>query len=347
MILPKTRCPYCHETVVSGKDEQFGCPKCRAWHHLACWEEHSGCSSCNFRLNKKQTFDKLAKSKYLGENLKHKAFFDQNSQSWIINGAKFPLKRADPITEGIATAIDRIKNDQEFEEIYHLAQTNSQGQLLLVGGKVYRTLIETLYGTECRAQTCDWDFLTQKLIKKANVPRKWDVEVKDAYWGTIKKVAPYVVTQSPGCYRFYKKYFADITHERVHRMDLMQINKVYAIKYPSFWRRKLSIDDYFRAVPFNIQAFAFDPLNERIFGSDEAHIGLLSREIKLNNLKAMKRYIDKQGYATSARGKKQEIFSIPDALKKKASEIDFTFENWPLESKEDNSSELPMDISWI
>lgn len=41
------RCPYCHTDVIPGQGEKQSCGECMAWHHQACWDEHSGCSACN------------------------------------------------------------------------------------------------------------------------------------------------------------------------------------------------------------------------------------------------------------------------------------------------------------
>lgn len=40
-----TRCPYCHDLCEAGQDA-CACADCLSRHHLGCWEEAGGCSSC-------------------------------------------------------------------------------------------------------------------------------------------------------------------------------------------------------------------------------------------------------------------------------------------------------------
>lgn len=46
--IDRPRCPYCHEDV-GPDDEKTACSACMAWHHRACWTEHSACSGCGAR----------------------------------------------------------------------------------------------------------------------------------------------------------------------------------------------------------------------------------------------------------------------------------------------------------
>jgi len=41
-----TRCPYCHESVVEGKEAQRVCQGCLSRHHEGCWGELDRCASC-------------------------------------------------------------------------------------------------------------------------------------------------------------------------------------------------------------------------------------------------------------------------------------------------------------
>jgi hypothetical protein len=40
-----TRCPYCHDECEAGQ-EACACADCLSRHHLGCWDEAAGCSSC-------------------------------------------------------------------------------------------------------------------------------------------------------------------------------------------------------------------------------------------------------------------------------------------------------------
>ncbi|MCO5169496.1 MAG: hypothetical protein M9894_24405 [Planctomycetes bacterium] len=48
IAVDRPRCPYCHEDV-GADDEKTACSACMAWHHRACWTEHSACSGCGAR----------------------------------------------------------------------------------------------------------------------------------------------------------------------------------------------------------------------------------------------------------------------------------------------------------
>jgi len=40
-----TRCPFCHDECQAGQ-EACACADCLSRHHLGCWDEAGGCSSC-------------------------------------------------------------------------------------------------------------------------------------------------------------------------------------------------------------------------------------------------------------------------------------------------------------
>lgn len=40
------RCPYCHERVAPASPDKLACNACMAWHHQACWGEHTRCAAC-------------------------------------------------------------------------------------------------------------------------------------------------------------------------------------------------------------------------------------------------------------------------------------------------------------
>ena len=69
--------------------------------------------------------------------------------------------------------VDRLKSYEDYEEVITTARKNSYGPLYLVGGKIYRTIIEELTGREVGAKTADWDVLVMGDIKPNHIPKGW------------------------------------------------------------------------------------------------------------------------------------------------------------------------------
>ncbi|MBV1929315.1 MAG: hypothetical protein KUG81_07375, partial [Gammaproteobacteria bacterium] len=61
----------------------------------------------------------------------------------------------------------------DAKETLDYARKSCYGPTYLVGGKVYRTLIEMMTGRDVKAQTADWDFLCMGEIKVKAPKRGW------------------------------------------------------------------------------------------------------------------------------------------------------------------------------
>jgi len=301
-IIPETRCPYCHENV-SSEDKQFGCPGCRAWHHLECWREHSGCSSCDYKLGNKGV---------VVENI----VFESQKMQWPERGSEYSLSLSQ-----IHKIIDKIKSDPNYEEVYSVAKDNSNSKLYLIGGRVYRAVAEVFHGRDCSLNSCDWDFLAEKLSTFTSVPKKWHHESYSDYGGRVL-VNPYKIGKQTGCIKFAKPPHPSKGQDGI-KIDLVNLSKLYgiAVKYKhsflgiKFSKQQNTLDDYFNAVPMRVQAIAFDPLEDKFyFGKSLADI--CNETISVNNYDALTHHAELHNKGISA------------ILREKADSLGFKVSDW-------------------
>lgn len=349
ITLPETRCPFCHESVIAGKDEQHGCQKCRAWHHRSCWIEHGGCSTCNFH-------DEAAAEEYKAilraeeMTVGTEAFKARNNQ-WKERQEKFKIAAKD------------IKESPEYKEVYGIAKANATGKVYLVGGKVYRTLASIFHWSgeedilDCGEDKCDWDFLVDGFNGKATkTPNKWCYTTQTCYDG-VRLESPYKISQDVGLVRWNKVELRRDSDwgnlglpeekrseqdEVLCKIDVMNINKVRWInankERPSwyqFWKKEpppLTLEDYFAAVPMSIQAVAFDPITESFTGPGIESI--MTKKISANNLDAIE--------DLGKRGGGEPI----DLLREKAKSIGNGFVAIPPQMTSAQKTEFENKLAW-
>lgn len=155
-----------------------------------------------------------------------------------------------------------IYGNKNFHEALEIAQRNSgEGSLWVIGGLVYRNIIENLYGRQTE-ETYDFDFLVETPIAVEHIKVSGD-------WTVIRT--------GLGEPRF-------VSGQK--QIDLVTLDN--AIN-PSESERLSSMDvaeklaSYFRRVPLNIQALAYDMGTRRVIG-DVGIQAILSQTIEINNL---------------------------------------------------------------
>ncbi len=196
-----------------------------------------------------------------------------------------------------------LYKDNNFTDCYQIACNNSKQQPYLVGGKLFRTIIEVIYEHPARASSCDYDFATASIIKRKKRKKKLlrgrrdgeslsgYMRYKESYWASNKKYG-YGKEKSP--YSGTSRKFKTRNGSRIDIIDIPSLEMIKNGSYPA------SIDGYLRSVPLSIQSLAMNIDRCEIFGSvgldsiNERFIWINSEE-GIHNLCKNKGWIDK-GY---------------------------------------------------
>lgn len=241
------RCPYCHDTVISGKI--FGCD-CGAMYHIDCCKELAKCASCNSTKN------------FTGE----------------------PTISVDPKESifNVSAFLSAIKKYPKYNVVKALVSANSKNPLFLTGGRVYRTLLALSENKEpVLPDSCDWDFLCYKTTWFTHFPKECEEEFTvtkyHRYDGKAYKETeirnPFLFSKNNHCYRFTSSSVS---------IDLMTANRVVRDKsLPN------DITGYLRAVPLNIQSIAFDLTNSKFHYTSVFMEAFQKRRLEVNHSKIL------------------------------------------------------------
>lgn len=171
------------------------------------------------------------------------------------------MKITDPALS--KAAMKRIKQHPDFNEVMNLVTRNTSGEVFLVGGKVYRTIVELVHGYDCGAEEADWDFLCL-----GDVVKKHRVYVFGDWSPDISPYEDYKANSL--CLKHYTRSLnvngivrgmggiggpgrRPISHAK--KIDIIGIKDVP--KFNSHEGVLLGrLDDYFKAVPLTVQAIA-------------------------------------------------------------------------------------------
>lgn len=189
--------------------------------------------------------------------------------------------------------IDTIQANPNWKEVWRIACKNSKSTPYLVGGKVYRTLIEVVYGYPARAECVDYDFVTESVAKKKKVPYGWMPKVGPNY-PTLNLV------NLQGSIRLKSKKGCCI--DIVSTKDILQIKDG---RFPE------DISGYLRSVPLNIQSIALDIHNRKLIG-DVGKQAVMEQKVHIHN---------HESYAGQYLFKRHK--TIATYLRKKAASIKF------------------------
>lgn len=142
---------------------------------------------------------------------------------------------------------------EPFKEIVSIICQAVDGDVFLVGGFVYRAIIQKIY--QKNVMGSDLDFITMGRIKEKELSAFGEHNKHDKYDGFRA------------------------THRGV-KVDLCEMKNQYHIKKHNL---PPTIKSYFDYVPFTIQAIAFD-IKKKVILEQKAFDSIKSQEILINNL---------------------------------------------------------------
>ena len=152
--------------------------------------------------------------------------------------------------------LENIKNNKEFLEALDIVKNNSQGKIWIIGGFVYRNIINKLYGT--KLPEIDIDFIVEKINSKFELSKDYKLEINS--FGNTK-----------------------ILKDKM-QIDIVPLDNISYIKSKNL---EPNILNYLKGTPLNIQSIAFD-LDYKILIGDLGIESIKNKIIKINNLEFAK-----------------------------------------------------------
>jgi len=170
--------------------------------------------------------------------------------------------------------------DPSFKDVYQIVCNKSKSKPYLVGGKLYRTLIETLYNYPARSHSCDFDFAATDIGKELHKEKFY--KTIEQFDGTVAKVE----IQNP-----YQGNSITMRTRSGHKIDLISIRDLSEVREGNL---PVSIEGYLKNVPLSIQSIAMDVDRCEIFGKVGAD-SINEKYVWINNQKAMNDYAKFKG----------------------------------------------------
>lgn len=166
--------------------------------------------------------------------------------------------------EVCAEVKETIFSNPNWSEVLSIVIKNSKSVPYLVGGKLYRTIIEVLYGYPARSECVDYDFVVTNINKKKKLPPGWKPKKRLGYPNVSAKniTGSIRLKSTKGC-------CIDI----VHTKDVRQIAE---------GRVPEGIYGYLGSVPLDIQSIAMNLETGEIIG-DRGIEAILSSSVGINN----------------------------------------------------------------
>ena len=144
---------------------------------------------------------------------------------------------------------ERTAKDLFFVDALSIVQNNSSGEIWLIGGFLYRNLVNGSYGN-CEKPAKDFDFIVENADESIVLPEGWRKALNT--FGNPKFIGP-----------------------SEQEIDFVPLEKVYSIE-----KRKIKnprIEDYLSGAPLNIHSIAYDVQEHRVIG--DAGISALERKV--------------------------------------------------------------------
>lgn len=183
--------------------------------------------------------------------------------------------------------LERIASYPDAKTSIEYAEKNCYGSTYLVGGKVYRTVIEMMTGKDVGARTADWDFLCMGEIKIVrNPPRGWRRNVFSCSGSRPGYARRSIAVVSPRPVK-----------NAASKIDLVSMADV--MRRVGF-AQSTDINDYLRAVPLDIQAIAIGPMPRAVMRGTRAIDAIRKQKLSVNNTNGkilaipMQEYISKK-----------------------------------------------------
>lgn len=131
-----------------------------------------------------------------------------------------------------------VENDTRFKEAANVIKNNSLGNIWLIGGFVFRTLAQQLYGAQ--KASCDFDFIVESPVDFFQLPDNYSTEFTNRF-GNPKFISRNGII-----------------------IDYIPLENIHSIR-----EHKLqpTFDNFLSNVPLNIQAIAYDFDAQYIIGN--------------------------------------------------------------------------------
>jgi hypothetical protein len=175
------------------------------------------------------------------------------------------------------------EQDEDYREAMQIVKSNCSGDIYLIGGYLFKTIVKSLYGKITPSK--DYDFLFASPPREILLPEGWSS--RKNRFGNLK---------------FLKK-----NHERV---DFIPLNSVYFLKERDL---EYNIKNYLEYVPLNVHALAFNIFTKEITGK----AGILSLEQKIVRVNCWR------SAEEMAKRYKEKYSSVEDLILGKAQELGF------------------------
>lgn len=192
-------------------------------------------------------------------------------------------------------ALLKITEHPTFKLALEVAVLNSKDKhIYLAGGKLYRSIIEELYGYPARAECCDYDFVTKQTIKDVELPK--DLGLRP--WETSLRPSDYSYSGAPGEYQVDSpslKFFG-----KGVKVDIISLGSLPYILEKNLPR---TIESYFDSVPLDIQAIAVDldvaNRNVTLIGA-RGQQAILNKRILINNVSTLEKHCGIKGISQNS-----------------------------------------------
>lgn len=187
----------------------------------------------------------------------------------LVNGnmnqdVSYNSPRKDDGSDFDATALfERSLIDYPFEKFLNIAKKHSEGKIWVIGGFVYRNIIQELYGTPYEKRPIDIDFLVESHVRKAIRQRRWKHSVTDT--GEL-------------CFTKGNRYKISINSFASFHSIASRPSHPDALSRP----RHLDIEYFYKFNPLDIQAISYD-CDERIVEGEKAFEAIQNKLIAVNN----------------------------------------------------------------
>jgi len=179
----------------------------------------------------------------------------------------------------------RIKASPLWAEIITIVDRQTSGKFYLVGGKLYRTALEVIYGINAASTEADWDFLALKVERQHGLfTANWSFSNFPGQ--TERPLGAYPKEYTTWSARLEKhevRKSVDAGLRRCRKLILLCKLDIIDVRDTQATRSnpQYTICGYFNAVPISIQAIAYDFETDEIIG-DRGLWSIINKKIFLN-----------------------------------------------------------------
>lgn len=155
-----------------------------------------------------------------------------------------------------------LESDPKYAEALQLVYNNSEGDVWLVGGMLYKTIVRMEYGID--APALDVDLVISKAKPSIDLPAVWTLEQN--VFGDTTFIGPQFL------------------------IDFIELPKSYHIKY---LRLDPTIQNYLQGASLSIQALAYNTKTGELIG-EEGIKSLAEKTVSAHNPEVLKYYCNRK-----------------------------------------------------